>query len=391
MTTNTFTWNVQVDGVNLADIVPDGAATITYGRQDVMDQPTPTTASIELLTIDVAPSYIAQFPQFTLGQHGIQSGFSPDWVDTYLGDQVAVTLGAPVTIQADTPSGFKEVWVVTYNDGENLPRFVGTIAAIDWTPERITLTCADAGAELTRQRVTPTSWPAETDTARAARIWPGITADSGTASNITATAADAKETTRFDLLTTLAEETGGLLWTKRDGTVTFRPWTHPQPTSVYPLADYAVPISPLAMATEIGGLVNQWRVEYGADQETVVDDAASQAQFGLSQGTYSTQFTDQATVATFAADLLTETAEPRWMMPTCQVNLGMANDKDAAEMAALDLGDLVEVGQLLTGAPSLTYTAQVLGITETLSATEWTMDLHLAPGGSAITPNRRTR
>ena len=389
MTGNSFTWNVSVDGVNIADIAVDGEASITYGRTDILDQPTPAVATIELLTIDVAPDYIANYPQFTLGQHGISSGFADAWSDTYLGDQVAVTLGAPVSIQADTPSGFKDEWVDTYNDGENLPRFVGTISAIDWEPDRITLTAVDALSAATRQNVTPDNWPPETDVARAARIWPGITAYGPGADVIART--DTQTSTRFDLLVNLATETGGLVWCERDGTVSFQSITAPSSLNHLDLPDYAVLIEPLKMSVDYGELVNEWVTSYGnkptdADRPTItVSDTDSATQFGLSQRTLDTQFATVGDAGALTADLLALTKVPRWNMPDCEVNLGMANDADAAALAALNLGDTVSVGELLAGAPELRYSAQVLGVTETLSATDWTMNLHLAPGGAAPT------
>lgn len=389
-----YTWRVEVAGVNVADIVPDAEAVITYGRQEVMDQPAPTTCVVELFTVDAAPDYIARYPQFALGDHAITTGFEPRFHDVYLGDSSKVTLGAPVTISLDTATGFRDAFVDLYDSGLNLTRFVGKVVAIDWAPDRVTLTCAPAIHDLTRQQVTPDQWPEELDTDRAQRIWDGITTQ-GDGVPVVPLTGD-RPVTKFQLLRDLAEQTGGMFWEQRDGTITFRSVTVPPDTFAYPLPAEAVPIGPLGMSAELAQVINEWNVDYGVEDPATNKRPSVTSQvsdsihkFGLSQETMETQLAALDDATDFADMLVAATAEPRWAMPSAQVDLFRLPNYLAADVATLDLGDLVTVDHLLAGAPTQTYTAQVLGMTETVSALAWSIQFHLAPGDTAAATTRR--
>ena len=52
-------------------------------------------------------------------------------------------------------------------------------------------------------------------------------------------------------------------------------------------------------------------------------------------------------------------------------------------IAELGLDDRLNIGPLLDGAPTKNVTARILGYTEIISRSEWTIDYHLAPDNQA--------
>jgi len=151
MSLGVFEWDVSIDGTNIADIVPEYESDISYGRTDVEDQPVPTTATINIITRD-APDFQdwmgEDYPTFQVG--GINSGFVDVYADGYEGATTSIVLGAPVTINAATPTGFQDVYVDEYATGANYARFTGYITAIDYSHDRIQVTAAAPIEELTR-------------------------------------------------------------------------------------------------------------------------------------------------------------------------------------------------------------------------------------------------
>ena len=82
----TFTFSVTVDGTDISGLVPSGEAEIVYGRQSVTEQPTPTSATVTLITKDAwdfTPDMDAMYPEFSLGDHSMRSGFVEDFESNY--------------------------------------------------------------------------------------------------------------------------------------------------------------------------------------------------------------------------------------------------------------------------------------------------------------------
>lgn len=386
-----FTWRVAIDGADIAGLVPDGEATIEYGRQQETEQPTPTTATITLITPD-APDYTAQmgslYPEFTLGDQAIKSGFVDPYEDRYEGALTRVRLNTPVVIGADTPSGFRDEYVDGYNDGLNLTRFTGHIVAIDYGWDRIRLTCISALGALTRQNTLLNNLPAETDVARVARIAPTITIEGQPSVDLAAIPDDpnTKPVDVYRALVNIAEDAQAVVWDKRDGSIGYRSrfgWTPAKVT----LPPEATLMEPLEMTAELGLVINQVAVEFGpktARETVTLNDSDSITLYGLRDATYSTALATQQDAEDYAQDMLTRYSRPHWSMPAAEVNLGMTTDKAIAAVAALDLGDEVTVPHLLPGSPMTSYTASCLGYSESLSPTDWTMTIHLTPSAKPI-------
>ena len=386
-----FTWRVQIDGSDIAGLVPDGEATIDYGRQQETEQPTPTTATITLITQD-APDYTSQmgllYPEFTLGDHSIASGFVDPYQDKYEGSLTRVRLNTPVVIGADTPSGFRAEYVDNYSDGLNLTRFTGHIVAIDYGWDRIRLTCISALGALTRVNTLLNNLPAETDTARVQRIAPTVTIEGQPSANLAAIPDDpnTKPVDTYRALVDIAEDSGAVVWDKRDGSIGYRSsngWTPAKVT----LPPEATLMEPLEMTAELGLVINQVAVEYGtkdARATVTLTDPDSITLYGLRDATYSTGLATQAGAEAYSHNILNRYSKPHWSMPAAEVNLGMTTDLAIAAVAALDLGDEVLVPVLLPGSPMTSYQANCLGYSETLSPSDWTMTVHLTPSAKPI-------
>jgi hypothetical protein len=386
---NSFFWEVMVDGTNLANIVPDTEAQITYGRTDIEDAVTPTTCTLSLITIDSA-DYPAQldgsYPEFTLG--GIPSGFTDIYIDSYEGAVTRITLGTTVSIGASTPSGFKDEYVDEYGSGFNSSRFTGSVGAIAYTPNRVTLTCTSSVADLTRQSVALAGLGEVSEGTRAAQLLPTVTVIGADNYVMAATEADEKPANLYNTMQELARSTRAEFYTSREGVVTFR--TSLEPTAQVTLPPDSTLIEPLTMTSELGEVINTITVEYGEkdSRETVtVINQTSVEQFGPREITISTQLAAASGVALkYANELLNLYSMPAWSMPTVSVDLGLSTDAEIAAVASMDLGDTVNVPQLLPSAPGTSYKAQALGYTEVISANNWTLNIALTNEKKEPTP-----
>ena len=396
-----FSWRVKVDGSDIAAIVVDAQSRITYGRRSIFDAPAPTTATVTLLTKDAVPSIAYNYPEFGLGQHGAASGFTPTYLDTYEGASSRITIGAPVVIEVGTPSGFSDIYTQDYANGLDLTRFVGKIQAIDYYPETIQLTCTSPIEELTRLDLVPAGWAAETDAARVQRIATAtghaITVQTGTDMNLLATDPDTDSTTdAYALLQQVATDCGGLLWSDRSGATTYRQIGHASTAPVVQLPPGVTLLDPFSMSLELGTITNTVTVTVGERDPNngnqrpsyTYTDTASVTEYGQRDLSVTTQLAGQGDAATLGHHLL-QNATPAWWVPVATVNLDLANEFAQAAIAGLELGDLVELPSLLAGAPTDSYTAELVGYTETISSLAWTVALNLSPTLDAATQMRK--
>ena len=129
------------------------------------------------------------------------------------------------------------------------------------------------------------------------------------------------------------------------------------------------------MRMRIQGILSDIIIETPAQQ---VEDLDLIDRYGYRFGSYSTQLGDYPGSYAAAMTLLIASA-PTWEMPEATVVLNLATDAEVRTICDIDLGHLVEITPLPTGAPMETVIAEVLGYTEHLTPSDWAIDLHLAP------------
>lgn len=381
-----FTWVTEIDGTDVKSLVLEDGR-IEYGRASLFEQPGPPYAILNLLTRDSYPAAAELFPEFGLGNHSMDSGFTDLYSDTYEGPVSRMTLGAPVSVRAVTESGFTDLYHADYDAGMDLTRFTGYVQAIDYTWDRIRLTCLPDTEAWARINVGGTSGSpiaAEPDVHRVQRLCTEagvtITIDGADGPQVIAIPADTAATGLTQQLTDIATQTGGLLYTDRDGDVHYRTfaWTPPASTTIpagITLRD------PLGMTLDLGLVRNSIVVEYGdADPKATVtaSDSTSISRYGLREGKYTSQIS--GTVAAQAyADWLLASLDADWQLPNITVGMNLATDTQIATVAALEQGSPVTIPTLLAGSPEPSYDSILLGYSEGISQSDWTITLHLSP------------
>jgi hypothetical protein len=387
-----FTWTVSMDGTDIKDIVLEDGSKVDYGRGSLFEQPAPPYAILNLPTRDSYPGTIDMFPEFGLGNHSMPSGFVDVYADVYAGPQSRITLGAPVQVNARTESGFTDEYDDAYA-GISLTRFTGYIQAIDYKWDLISLTCLpdmEAWGRITVGGTDGTTTiPAESDVDRVQRLCTqagvtiGIQGPDGP--QITAIPPSTAASDLLTQLTKIATDTGGLLFTDRDGLVYYRTsgWTPPATTTIPAGATVR---DSLSMNLELGLVRNQITVEYGdaTPRETVTaTDTASITAYGLREASYQTQIDLEADAQDYA-DWLLASLDAAWQLPDVTVLFTLAADTEISAMAALEQGSPVTLPTLLAGSPESSYSSTVLGYTENLSRSNWFITYHLAPSNAPL-------
>jgi hypothetical protein len=399
-----FTWDVSIDGTNVAVLVPE-TGTIEYGRTSVFDQPALPVAVIDLVPI-VGSDLATVWPEFALGGGVGTSGFTDTYSDLYAGPSSRLLLNAPVVITATTPSGFTDTYADTYS-GIDLTRFTGVIQAIDYSPDAVRLTCLPTVESWSRIEVAGTDdttpIPEESDIARVTRLCDEARVTITTHGTAGPTLLEVPvNTTPTPLLTQLqqiARDARGLVTCDRDGAVHY----YTVNSTLLGLdAGDAVTLpaaitlhDPLTMSLDLGTVRTRVIVEYGyADVDTNVrptvtaENIPQAAQYGWREYRVTVQLLDEAD-AQAHADALLASLDSAWTLPAAVAALNEATEAQAADVAALDVGQWLTLPTLPLDAPEEDYASPILGYTESLSATDWQISYHLAPstitapGGSA--------
>lgn len=380
-----YSWKVLVNGEDAAGITLAGAQ-VSYGRTTVWEQPRPGWAWLELLTPDAIPSIGDDYPDLAPGAFGAKSGFSTGYVDTYVGVVSKLVVGAPIQVQASTPTGFTVEYVDDYGNGDTLTRFTGRITSIDYRPGVAAVTATDASEALTRLDLVEWKRPAETDHQRVAAIAAAagveIQVDGQDTTNLLADDNPAT-TSAWAALQKVATDCGAVVYCDREGDIHYSCWDDKgKPLDV---PGDCVILESLSMQAELASVVNQVKVEYGAkDGEGVrpnvtVKDAESVKRFGVFDKSYSTRLADQADAQTMANQVVAQAGYPTWNTPAATVTFLGAPDAVVSKVAPVELQDQALLGPMPVGAPFMDYQALVLGYTETMSRTDWQLKLHLSP------------
>lgn len=379
-------WVVKIDGGDVAGITLAGAQ-ITYGRRTVDEQPSPTAATLTLLTPDASEHIADDFPDFGPGDFAARSGFVQAWEESYVGANSRLTIGASVVVEANLPGGFVQEWEPDYTGGSQLRRFTGRITALDYSYGTVRITAVDPLETLARIAV-DTARPAETDVTRA-QAWAqlaGITLSvDGDHSVSLLPVEKGSESNALAQLYATAREAGAIVYADRFGKVHYRTRTASvNPTTELP-GEYTI-LDALSMKAELGEVINRVEVEYGLEdpntkkRPTVTrEDSESIKRFGVFSEKRSTQLATEAAAIELAERIIANEARPLYAMPEAKVTLVKDDPTMIDLIADLDLDDRVKVSPLPIGAPAQAYTARVLGYVEEAAFPDWLVTYQLAP------------
>ena len=387
-----YEWSVTVGGGEIRDLCLDAQTTIRYGRSSANVQPEPTNATVRILTYDAAPSLFLNYPSYILNPNTIPSGFTDVYSDTYEGVGTVLELGAPVVVGVSSASGFTDVYSDTYEGGQNeATRFTGYVAALDYTPGALTMLAVTDQEKLARVDVRDEDYPSETDQQRVARIATEagvpITVDDGTPVGVVPETASPTRAGAY--LQNMADDCEATLIADRYGVVHYRPRDSytPKTVTVPPLNTL---VDPLQMSLEAARVENAVTVEYGvtddeADPPTprptyTAEDTESINALGKREALVSLMLSEAADAQGYA-DRRLAAQQAAWDMPRATVLMVNVDAVTVGNIANLEVGDAVTLPELLPGAPFDSYTAPLIGITETISRDEWQLELHLAPAG----------
>lgn len=391
-----YEYSVLIDGIEANGLTLAGA-TIDYGTTSTVQTLEPTDARLTLISRDAAPSIADDYLGIGLGDHSKPSGFTDDYRERYEGAFTQLEVGARVVVNADPiRTGFDQVYVDTYGGSRMSQRFTGTIAAIDYTPAYVGLTCVTDLERLTRVDVGVADWPAELETARVTRIATeagiGITVAGSSTKRVVGRKGEPAKA--LELLGQLATDCESLVWANRAGVITYRTEADTTGTMFVQLPKPIVLVDSLAMVQELGKVANVVTVEYGVAPTggggrpaVTVTDAASVAEYGRRDVKVTTELELEVDARQLANDMLAASKSPEWFMPAVEVDLAIAELDWLDDILGLDLDDVVTVDTSpLRGAPVTGYRSRVLGYAETLDPYAWRLRFSLSPNGWTMTP-----
>lgn len=382
ITQGIFDLSVEVAGEECRGITLAGA-TITVGSSSPTGTPPASTAFLELISYDAAGQIVADYPGITFGD-GLRSGFIDIYSDTYEGTSTKLEVGAPVTVNARSASGFIDEYIDEYDTGLDSTRFTGHITAIDVTPARVALTAVSSTEPLTRQLIDPSGWPEETELNRIDRIAAvtGVPIDHASSSSfatMTARDEDEKLETAWQLLEEVADASGGLVYADRYGIMRFRS-RDVLPETLYVADPDATLIDGLQMSEELGEIVNELEVTWGGGKFTLLDEE-SQELWGRRVRRITIPVAVEYQAQLLAQEELDDHSSPFWSLGSATVMISLADAELMGELLTADLDDAVELPQLLPAFPMDAYSSRLIGYTETLDPYEWRLDLTLDPTG----------
>ena len=381
---STFTYAVTVDGMDIAGMTLTNAR-ITYGSTSSGKAPSPTTAHLELLSVDAIPELADTYPGISW-HGGIPSGYVDTFEATYEGATSALVVGAPVTVRVATETGYVDTFEANYRAGFDATRFTGVITSIDYTPGLIGITAVDLAEALNRVDLDPAAWPEETEPARVERILNaagmGLARAQIIGSSSVKVRAGSHSTpgTAWQHLYRTALSCGSVVWVNRAGSLTYRT-AGSTPDTTYVAPPDATLVDPLKMSSELGDIVSEVTVKYG-DKAALVETSDAMSVYGRRDKQLQTELADSSDAQAFADRYLARRSEARWHMPRATVHLGLANDAaETAQLLSVDLDDVLDLPQLLPASPVQNYQSRVIGYEERLDPYNWLITYVLDPYG----------
>ena len=367
-----MTATVTLDGRNVTGVTLDGV-TITRGRSSIYEDIAPGVCVATLLSGDIAPD----------AWRG-RSGYSDVYEDYWYGATEAARVGVSMVVETGLGSGYVDLYGEKW-DGFGTTRFTGTVTAVDYTPGELTITAVDCLEKLGRVYVSEAR-PEETDTVRVsaylnkAGINPQVlgTVDA----NLTALEALSDPMTVAVAVTRAADNTDAQTYADRENNVVYRRRDTPAGKAVTLPSDFTL-ASDLVVTSELGDLYNVERVNYGpvnARKTVEVLDAQSIEEFGRREWKrYETQLVNESDAKALGEYWLSNDKNPGYRVR--DIYALILDDEMTWQVLAdsIDLYNVVTIPQLPDGSPIPSYSAVVLGYTETITAIQRTLNLRLAP------------
>lgn len=350
---------VTLGGVEVP-VTGAGGITIRHGRSSTDQQPDAGTCTVTVMSdvLDALP---------TLGQE-LRVELGPDAADWLL-------------VTSPLWSAVKTRFVGDVTDITVRPK-----AGIDG-PSFVSITAVSPRARLGRVLLGDAPWPVELDGARAGRIL-ALAAleadlDLGTidAGRVNVRARDVDSQPALALLDQLAVDTGGILAESRAGEMLWHDAEHRRALTPSVTLDAGNVLAPTSTSQNLGGVVNDLTVAYGAEpQATVrVTDEDSVVAYGLFAASIATQLADEDAAESYARTNIARRSEPRWSTPGLTVDLLRTVDVDtAAALLELEFAGLLAVDGFPASGPFAAADLWVEGWTETISRRGWRLALDVS-------------
>mgnify|MGYP001015641867 FL=1 len=232
--------------------------------------------------------------------------------------------------------------------------------------------------------------------------WLGITARSLETGSVTATAhQDTTDLSPVAAMNAVAATERGLVFVDASGQVTFHSRTHRYGTLWTALLDADALDESLTFTTDTQSLINKVTASRPFGSTVTFSDPSSITAYGeyptevelLISGQQAPPtpgsipaVTNSGALEAFAAAawMVNTNSTPRPRVSTVGVDLLTQTPAIAAQMQALELGSLIGLIGLPSQAPSGALSLFVEGWTETISLSEWTMQLNTSPNDSPL-------
>jgi hypothetical protein len=175
----------------------------------------------------------------------------------------------------------------------------------------------------------------------------------------------------------------GLVFINGSGQLVFHARSHRDGTWG-PLFDANALDEDVTFTTDTQALINKATVSRPAGAAQTFLDSASIAAYDEYATDAELLFTNDTDAYDAAAWLVNTHGTPAPRISTVTLDLLTQTPAIAAQMQALELGSLIGIAGLPSQAPSGGLNLFVEGWTETISLSEWTMQLNTSPGDSAL-------
>lgn len=399
---NRYGIGVRINGHDVGPVVWAGAQ-IERGRMDSLEQPQADTLTMTLFTKDGWPQNPRSWFEYGADGHTTaESGFEAthDTDDTYEGAPVYIGLDAEIWVSLTTDSGFSpDHDTQDVYDGREFRRFTGKVNAFDYSTYRLDVS-AVSGLEAWARRAiitSPSFQPSEDSTDVDLAQWLASVTPSPTTLHIVGDDGpllipwkpEDYPLCLLDELRAIAADSDGLVYATREGNVTYRTRFASRRRTYIP--GYMVDLDALAMSLELGTHRNRVTVEYGEQPTSgtppmpdgprptyVANYTDSQGRYGRREEYVTTRLANLSGAMDHGGTLL-NLYELTWAMPDLLLQMVLADSEMTELAAAIDIGERVHLGVLPAGAPLAEYEGEVIGYSETLSSSDWELELHLGP------------
>lgn len=367
-----MTATVTLDGRNVTGVTLNGL-TITRGRSSIYEDINPGVCVATLLSGDIAPD----------AWRG-QSGYVDLYSDYWQGLTEAARVGVKMEVETGIGNGYVDAYQDTW-DGFGTVRFTGIVTAVDYTPGELTITAIDALELLGRVYVTAAR-PQETDTARALALLATAKVTPQIMGTIEATLTPVDETvdpvTVANSVQKVANNMDAQLYADRDNHVKWRRRDTPAGKKITLPPGFTLTDS-LVVTSEMGDVYNVERVTYGPanERKTIeVTDSASVEDYGRREWRrYDTQLVNETDARGLGVYWLANDKDARYRVNNIYALILDADKAWQVVADSIDLYTVIEIPELPDGSPIPSYTAAVLGYTETITQADRSLSLRLAP------------